>query len=287
MVAYPLEMLFPNELERRLEACPLLVLPIGTIEWHSHHLPLGFDGIVAGDIGAGIAARCDAVLAPVSYWAAGGVAYPYTLKLSVDVIEPLLTAALTQFAEMGFRVITVYTGHFGIEQTLALKRAALTVMLSSPVSVLPLTAYDLVTDFYKGDHAAAGETAMMQALHPDGVRLDAVAAEAALDGVLGSDPRQTSIDGRHLVDTIMERSAAVSMRLLRQTTAIQRARYVEGLQIAVRVLAMTFEQRQKMPKSLVPSVTTPAYVAYCQAVFAGDYDSARNHIERKWGDLSA
>jgi hypothetical protein len=36
----------------------------------------------------------------------------------------------------------------------------------------------------------------------------------------------------------------------------------------------------------VPAVTTPAYVAYCQALFRGDYREAQQHAERKWADLS-
>ncbi len=286
MTANPLETLFPNELQARLEMKPVLVLPIGTIEWHSHHLPIGFDGIAAQSIGTKIAEMCDAVLAPVTYWAAGGVAYPYTLKLTVELIEPLYVAIFAQFAEMGFRVIAAYTGHFGIEQTLALKRAALTVMQAAPVTILPITAYDLISEFWKGDHAAAGETAMLQALFPKYVRLDAVAADEPLDGILGDDPRNVRIDGEKLVSEIVSRAAQVTNRLLNDTSPVQRSRYLETLQLAVKVLKKTYEQRQVMPKSLVPSITSPSYLAYCQAIYAGDYLLARQHIERKLGDLS-
>ncbi|MCU0514088.1 MAG: creatininase family protein [Anaerolineae bacterium] len=287
MPAYALETLFPDELAARLAARPLLVLPLGTVEWHSQHLPLGFDGLVAARVGERIAAATAAVLAPVTYWAAGGVPYPYTFRLPVSVIEPLLQAVLLQCAGMGFRVICAYTGHFGIEQTLALKRAALHAMETAPVTVLPLTAYDLVTDMYTGDHAAAGETAMMQALHPELVRLHAITPGAPLDGILGPDPRTHPVDGAALVNAIVERAAAVALRLLEATTPVARARYIEAQGLAVRVLAKTFEQRGQLPKAQVPAITTPAYVAACQALYAGDYDRARGHLERKLGDLSA
>ena len=42
--------LFPDEIAAALERAPILLLPLGTIEWHSHHLPLGLDGLVADDI---------------------------------------------------------------------------------------------------------------------------------------------------------------------------------------------------------------------------------------------
>src|SRR4051812_48315207 len=102
MSIYRMETLFPDELQARLDTCPVLVLPFGTIEWHSHHLPLGLDGLVAQGLAARVADGVDGVLAPVSYWGAGGVPYPYTLNLPGSIIEPLLDAVFEQFAAMGF-----------------------------------------------------------------------------------------------------------------------------------------------------------------------------------------
>ena len=86
-----------------------------------------------------------------------GVPFPYTLKLPIELVEPVLSGLLEQFGAMGFRVIVAFAGHFGVDQTLALKRAAVEVMDRSPVTVLPLTEYDLVTDMYTGDHAGPGK----------------------------------------------------------------------------------------------------------------------------------
>lgn len=289
MTLYRLEELFPDDLQTRLDERPILVLPFGTIEWHSYHLPLGLDGIVAQGIGGRIADSADAVLAPVSYWAVGGVPYPYTLNLPSSVIEPLLTAVFEQFGAMGFRVIVAFTGHFGLEQTLTLKRAALAVMSRSPVTILPVTEYDLTTDAgYKGDHAATGETSMLWALRPDLVKLDAVPPDAPLDGVLGSDPRgAASVEqGRGWLETIASRTAEVAGRILTDTTPVQRSDFLEALAAGVRVLEKTLQARQTAPKSRVPSITTPAYLAYCQAIYQGDYRAAKQYAEKKWADLS-
>src|SRR5712691_4554409 len=97
-----LERLFPDDMQARLAACPAVVLPLGTIEWHSYHLPVGLDGLVAQAIGERIADQLGAVIAPVSYWAAGGVPYAFTLNLSSAMIEPVLTTLLEQFGAMGF-----------------------------------------------------------------------------------------------------------------------------------------------------------------------------------------
>lgn len=287
MTIYRLEALFPGELQARLDTVPALVVPFGTVEWHSYHLPLGLDGIVAQAVGENIADRLDAVLAPVSYWAAGGVPYPYTLKFTASIIEPLLVAIYDAFAEMGFRVLVPFTGHFGLEQTLVLKRAALTVMERSPVTILPLTEYDLVTDIYKGDHAGIGESSLLAHVRPDLVRLDAIPVTEPLDGVLGADPRgvATAARGAELMTTIADRSAAAARRLL-TISQVDRARYIEALGIGVRVLAATFAGRQTLPKAAVPSITTPAYIDYCQAIARGDYAEAKRHAERKLGNLA-
>jgi creatinine amidohydrolase len=93
-----LETLFPVELERHLAVSPVLVLPYGTIEWHSHHLPVGLDGIVAQRMGEAMAEAMNAVLAPTGYWAVGGVPFPFTLNLPLDAIESLIGISMVPWA---------------------------------------------------------------------------------------------------------------------------------------------------------------------------------------------
>ena len=66
MTLYRLEEMFPKEIQARLETNPTLILPFGTIEWHSHHLPVGLDGLVVEGICRRAAELAGAVLAPVS-----------------------------------------------------------------------------------------------------------------------------------------------------------------------------------------------------------------------------
>lgn len=284
-----LEQLFPDDLQARLAECPALVLPFGTIEWHSHHLPVGLDGLVAQAIGERIAEPLGAVLAPVSYWAAGGVPYPYTLSLAGGLIEPVLTAVFEQFGAMGFQVQVAFTGHFGLEQTLVLKRAALSVMRRSSTLILPLTEYDLVTDQYQGDHAGIGETSLLWAVAPALVRLEQLPPDLALDGVIGADPRAAASPerGQELLTLISARAVEVASRLLRRTSAVERADYLEAVAAGVRALERTLDQRQLRPKRDVPPLFTPAYIEHCQALYAGDYRRARARAEQKWGALES
>lgn len=288
MTAYPLQRLAPEEIAARLVARPILVLPIGTIEWHSHHLPVGLDGLVAEGVAAQIADACDALLAPTTWWAVGGVPFPYTLTLPAALIEPLLVALFEQFGGMGLRVIVAFTGHFGRDHTAALKRAACTVMARSPLTVLPITPYDLVTDRYDGDHAGPGETSMLWALEPDLVHLDAVPAEAPLPGVIGPDPRGRADAGWGAATNalIAGRAAALALRLL-AAGENERTTYLAAVLESVRVLETINYLRATRPAGAVPPLLTPAYRAFCQAFAVGKFEAALAHARTKRDDLLA
>jgi creatinine amidohydrolase len=289
MSLYRLEELFPQQLQERIAETPILVLPFGTVEWHSHHLPVGLDGIVAEALCERIAGECDAVLAPVSYWAVGGVPFPYTLKLTAEMIEPLLVSIFEQFAGMGFRVIVGFTGHFGLDQTLTLKRAAVKTMRESQTVILPLTEYDLTTELgYRGDHAGVGETSLLWAIRPDLVRIDAVPPEKPLEGVIGDDPRgKASVEfGQRLISSISARTGEIARRFLQPSSPLEREEFVEVLEAGVQVLELLAKQRKLLPKNQVPPIVTPAYSAYCEAIYRGDYRDALRHVERKIANLS-
>jgi creatinine amidohydrolase len=287
MSIYRIGELRPKELEERLAEQPVLVLPVGTLEWHSHHLPLGLDTILAEEICTRLADRLSAVLAPAGYWAVGGVPYPYTLDLPQAPVERLYEIALTQFANMGFQVILAFTGHFGLAQTLALKRAACSAMRHSPAAILPLTEYDLTTDLgYDGDHAAVGETSLLLAVRPDLVRLEAVAADTPLEGIIGEDPRRkaSAARGAQLLEAIVERAAQMAEHFRAPAGLAQRPAYLAALQAGVSVLEEIQRLRQALSKAAAPSITTPLYRQYCQALAAGDYAQALACAEKKLQD---
>lgn len=286
-MSHKLAELFPNDLAERIQEVPAVVQPIGTLEWHSHHLPLGLDGLVAESVCEGIAERSGGVLAPAMYMAAGGVPYPYTFELELADVEPLYERILEQYGRMGFRVVMAFTGHFGLEQTLALKRAALAVMTRSPLTVLPLTTYDLTFGTYSGDHAAVGETSLMMAIRPDLVDLTSVAPEHPMEGVLGEDPRGAATEafGEEIRAGIVERAANLISTHLQSEPQFRRT-YVEAMRAGVRVLERTWEERVRKPKSAVPSITSPAYLEHCEALWAGDFHHAKKKAEEKLLDLS-
>jgi creatinine amidohydrolase len=279
-MAIRLETLFPIELERQLAVCPVLVLPYGTIEWHSHHLPVGLDGLVAQHMGERMAEAMNAVLAPTGYWAVGGVPFPFTLNLPVEEIEALLRLSLKQYAEMGFATLVTFTGHFGLEQTLATKRAALVEMRRNSATILPFTTYDLVADFYSGDHAGIGESSLMMALRPDLVRFADWPADQALPGVIGDDPRPSASAALGL--RIFEDSAARAAALVSglRTGELNRDAWIATLQVVVEILEFTRDLRKRLPREQVPKVTTPGYLFGWAEVARGRFADAQASFEK-------
>ena len=44
------EELFPDEFAERIKKMPVAFLPLGTLEWHGPHMPLGADGIQSKEL---------------------------------------------------------------------------------------------------------------------------------------------------------------------------------------------------------------------------------------------
>ncbi len=281
--------MLPDDLECRLEECPLVILPFGTIEWHSYHLPVGLDGLKADRICEVVARRTGGLLSPTTWWAVGGVPFPHTMRFDLELIERLSLDLFRQMNLLGFKVILAVSGHYGLEQTLMVKRAALAAMRTLPVTIWAGGEFEVATDLgYTGDHAGQWETSLLWAARPDLVHLDAVEPDKPLDGVIGPDPRLTAslAAGETMLDQIAERLSITGRRLMNDTSGVQRAQYMEAAAAGVRVLEQLLAARSARPKSQVPPVATPAYIAYLQAMYAGDYRAAQQHADARLLDLS-
>jgi creatinine amidohydrolase len=270
-----LEELFPADLD---ESRALLV-PVGTIEWHGHHLPLGLDLLKAQALAEAAAERCGAVVAPPTWLAAGGVPFPHTLKLPGALIEPLLSEAVVQLADDGFRAVALVNGHYGLENTLVTKRAAADAMRRTDATVLAVADYELLIDEgARGDHAGEWETALLLAVRPDLVRL-----HEDLVGVIGADPRAaTEEQGRNGLAVAGDRLADAVRRALVED---DRAPYIAALSAGLRALEALWDLRQRLPREQVPPVQTDAWLDHCRALHAGRYDEATEAGERKLSEM--
>ncbi|MBN1458830.1 MAG: creatininase family protein [Armatimonadetes bacterium] len=103
---------FPEAVQRSQGVC---VLPIGVMEKHGPHLPLGTDVMVAREVSVRAAAREYAVVFP-SYWCGQIFEAKHTpgcLALSESLLTPLLQNVCDEIARNGFDKILLVNGHGG------------------------------------------------------------------------------------------------------------------------------------------------------------------------------
>ena len=67
-----LERLLPFQIRERLAANPLVFIPLGTIEWHSEHLPVGLDALTAEGLCLRAADRAGGLVYPALHYGTGG-----------------------------------------------------------------------------------------------------------------------------------------------------------------------------------------------------------------------
>ncbi len=186
--------LLPDELEAAFAEAPVAVVPIGVLEWHGAHLPLGLDGLVAGAFGERLAERAAAVLLPTSWHAITALPHPASLSTAPGPARGLWDGLVAGLAGAGARVVCLVSGHYAQGHMLELYDAAeragaagCAVLAATPLE--PLGDPDLL------DHAGRIETSLLLALHPDLVALERYRPGPAREvAVLGADPREGSAE---------------------------------------------------------------------------------------------
>lgn len=61
------EELRPMEFIERLNECPVVYLPLGTLEWHGGHLPLGADGLQSREFFVKLAGKVGGIVLPMLF----------------------------------------------------------------------------------------------------------------------------------------------------------------------------------------------------------------------------
>ncbi len=179
------EWLYGDELRRLIRERPLAWAPLGVLEEHGEHLPWGLDGLkahgaclrLAEAIGGVVLPAChvagihgDAALGREAEWRRGAAAAGDMLYTQAT-LRALLIETFRGLANVGFRVIVAYTGHYPRAQTDVLSEVA-EECSAGDVAVIP---------FWEplacggGDHGGKWETSIFMALREGGARLGAVA----------------------------------------------------------------------------------------------------------------
>jgi creatinine amidohydrolase len=108
-----LELLRPNEIRSALSENSIVYMPLGTIEWHSFHLPVGLDGLTAQGVCERAATDHGGLVYPALFFGTGGGhgSYPWTVMMPEEShIRALIEFALLRLHEFDVQRVVLFTG---------------------------------------------------------------------------------------------------------------------------------------------------------------------------------
>jgi creatinine amidohydrolase len=191
------ERLRPQQIVARREACPVAYLPIGTIEWHGEHNPVGLDTLKMHGLLCECAEAIGGLVFPPLYYgenreqalmeanAGDRAEIAARMGLSPDHFRPgymfdsiaeqnrsyqrLLVHMLHEIKSLGFKVAVIGAGHYPLLDHARAAAALFHQEQSRPKMVAwAMTGYELVQGQFDpcGDHAGKWETSLLMHLDP-------------------------------------------------------------------------------------------------------------------------
>jgi creatinine amidohydrolase len=187
-----------------------VVAPLGAVEQHGPHLPLGTDAMFGDEIGRAAAERLNAFLAPTIPVGCSHhhLAFAGTISLEEETYYRVVGDIVKALASHGFKRIVLLPTHGGNFRPLGEALARLgplegvKVIAFTDVGVLAsammATGAELgITAAEGGIHAGEWETSMMLALRPELVRMER--ADSGYVGDLASGMQRFFSEGVHVL----------------------------------------------------------------------------------------
>ncbi len=240
----------PHEIAAARGERPVAYLPIGGVEWHGEHNPVGLDTVKAHELCIRAAQKGGGLAMPALFWGesresnllefnhdqdgkvaekmglakenfAPGYMGGVTVEEEHEFYEHLLTHIYYQLKSLGFQVIFVLCGHYPLKPFA--ERTAQRFMEKNPeIRIYAGIEADPVRDIYPrgGDHAAKWETSIMRALRPELVDVSILPEDKSvpLIGVYGEDPRSPDLEefGRKVTQDIIDSMVAKTDEMLKE-----------------------------------------------------------------------
>ncbi|WP_333815603.1 creatininase family protein [Tabrizicola sp.] len=200
-----IERLRPHQITEALREASLIYLPLGTIEWHCHHLPVGLDALTAHGLCLQAAERTGGLVWPALYYGTGGDHgdFPWTVMMpDATEIEGLLTFTLRRLGDLGVKHAVLFSGHFAETQLEMIDRIAAQWNLRHDMpKVTALSVNQAPVPGLSPDHAGLFETTLLDGVAPGLSDIGRLSSDpdtmhrfdpySPLWGIVGADPRQT------------------------------------------------------------------------------------------------
>ena len=177
MKKFLIEEMSPQEITDALKETDTVIVPLGTVEQHAAHLPVGTDVIIPVTVAKCVAEKAKVLVAPPIYY--GNSLSMADMKgvftITPDTLASLLLDLCKSFAKQGFKKIVFLNGHGGNKQVLSFigQRARKeTGALIARVDWWDIAAEDIPKICESTvQHADEGETSMMLACRSDLVNM--------------------------------------------------------------------------------------------------------------------
>lgn len=179
-----------QEVEKLIEASQgTAVIPIGAIEQHGLHLPIGTDIFIAEGLARDCCERTNAVLIPsVSFgWSPHHMIKAGTITIRPEVLIELLFDIISSLAKHGFKNIILINGH-RIVNNIWIQISCQKIQMEHDINIKLFDPAFMSKDFDFGEdfgpigHAEEIETSQMMYLHEELVKLDLAVDKPIVDG---------------------------------------------------------------------------------------------------------
>jgi len=183
------EELTSDDLARAVEQTGVCLLPLGVLERHGPHLPLGTDMLNAHRLACLAADREPAVVFPA--WFFGQIyearCFPGCVTLEPRLLLALLEGVLDEIGRNGFRKIILLNGHGGnthllgfVAQCSLWQHKPYTLYVPQGLSPERQAEWKAITESEYHGHACECETSVTLANYPELVHMERVPEEPAL-----------------------------------------------------------------------------------------------------------
>ncbi len=156
---------------------PRLLVPVGSLEQHGSHLPLGTNLLIARRLCADLAEEFRILRTPAFSFGVNmetGRTFPGTASLRRKTLHRVLNELLASWEHHGVKEFILITGH---RHDPHLEALATLVTAEARVRVIDfwdVETQDLLLEPGQDEHAGEAETSIMLHLHPELVRMDRV-----------------------------------------------------------------------------------------------------------------
>lgn len=236
----------PGQLAERRAQCPVVYIPLGTIEWHGLHNPLGADGLQAEEMAVRCARLGGGVVFPTVYYGESrvgslletdpkyqaGVAerlgvpvellkedrQPFTGMEQIRHYQHHLVHILAEAAQYGFRLAVFVIGHYPLLDHA--KSAVLTYnqwVYDKPWDKMNVWAFSDFTLLrgtipHPGDHGGHWETSHLLASDPETVDMSLAAPHLQYGLFTNEPPEASTAEFGDMIYDVLARKAVTEVQ---------------------------------------------------------------------------